>query len=383
MKDHVRYESIRPAGIGGMATVYLGEVEENGTKRPVAIKRLHDFVAEDPANLASFRNEARLVSCIHHKNVVEVLDLIEDGERPALVLEWVEGMNLAALSALAASKGRALPLDVVAAIVHDVLSGLEAAHEARREDGVPLEIVHRDVSPQNILVGVDGVTRLTDFGVAKARWRVETTTFGEIKGKLGYMAPEQLDGRADRRSDLYSAGVVLWELLTGKRFRNADALTAHLLVQIVHGLCSRPSEHAPDVAYLDAFVMRALARDADDRFETAQAMAKELTAIVRPASAERVAEVVASLIAPEMTGTDDVASPAHEAISPRAATREWPASRPSLVKRAARIEWGPTLNSRAAALRRSSDPVIGALAAARRRRARSARRADGASSACF
>jgi serine/threonine-protein kinase len=291
------YELLAPLGTGGMATVHLARmVEDGGSTRPVAVKQLHSFISEDPQNVAILVDEARLAASIKHPNVVDVVDLIEDEEgSPAIVMEWVSGTNLATLNAALNKAGRRLPLDVAVAIVCDVLAGLDAAHEARR-DGRALEIVHRDVSPQNVLVGFDGCTRITDFGVAKAAWRSQQTEAGAIKGKLGYMAPEQLEGRCDRRSDIYGAAAVLWEMLTGTRFRPADGLGAQVLVQILYGVVDAPSAHEPNVACLDEIVMRALARQADDRFATAREMADALAAQVAPASRERVAAFVKELV---------------------------------------------------------------------------------------
>ena len=302
-----RYEAMSLAGAGGMATVHLGRFDQDGTTRRVALKRLHDFIAIDPINVGILLDEARLLSCIRHPNIVRVLDLVEDpGSAPTLVMEWIDGTNLSTIAgAVSSTRDRLLPLDVVVAILRDILSGLHAAHEATRDDGLPLEIVHRDVSPQNVLVGVDGIARLTDFGIAKAAWRTQATEAGAIKGKLGYMSPEQLDGRADRRADIYSAGVILWELLTGCRLRSADGVSAQVLVQILHGIASAPSDHEPRAAILDDIVMRALARDPHDRFATALEMLELLVARVTPASPERVAAVLSSL----MGGQSDDAAP--------------------------------------------------------------------------
>jgi serine/threonine protein kinase len=292
------YEILRPLGVGGMATVYLARRKDTGRARRVAIKKLHDFIAEDPVNVAILHDEARLVSCIKHPNVVAILDVLEtaDGSSPALVMEWVEGVNLVALNAAVAKSGQRLPVDVAVAIARDVLAGLHAAHEARRDDGFALEIVHRDVSPQNILVGFDGIARLTDFGIAKATWRQQHTEVGSIKGKLGYMAPEQLEGKGDRRADLYGAAAVLWELLTGTRFRSADGEGAQVLVQILHGLAVAPSVHQADLAVLDDLLLTSLAKNPDDRFATCEEFAAELVARVAPASFQRVAEVLGELI---------------------------------------------------------------------------------------
>lgn len=366
-----RYESVRPAGVGGMATVWLGNVEEDGETRNVAIKCLHEFIAEDPANIAILEDEARLASCVHHPNVVGVLELVpaEDGTPPALVMEWVDGVNLSALAAAANRSGERLPVDVVVAIMRDVLAGLHAAHEARRDDGLALEIVHRDVSPQNILVGVDGVTRLTDFGVAKATWRTQATELGAIKGKLAYMAPEQLEGRVDRRADLFAAGVVLWELLTGARLRDGDGV--QILVQILHSRVVAPSERAPSAAVLDDIVMRALASEPDERFATTAEMAEVLVGCVAPATAERVAEVVVAL-----TGGP---TPPYSSHDPTPFTRDGEPTtdvtteRQMILPPVDETTAGPARGrERARATRRASERARGRGAASRRSRARRA-----------
>ena len=280
-------------GVGGMATVYLGHLVEQGERRRVAVKKPHAFLTADETVLAFFEDEARLGASIRHPNVVSVIDFI-GGEEPALVLEWVDGIDLAKLVRAAAKTGRRLPIDVVAAITRDVLAGLHAAHESRCEHGVALEIVHRDVSPQNVLVGFDGVARVTDFGVAKAAGRLQHTEEGSIKGKLGYLAPEQLSGSCDRRADLYAVGAVIWELLAGERLRSGDGVT--MLVEIVCGNVRAPSLVAPEAACLDALVMRALERRPDERFATAAEMLEALETAVAVASPDRVAEVVRALV---------------------------------------------------------------------------------------
>jgi hypothetical protein len=194
---------------------------------------------------------------------------------------------------------RPLPIDVTVAIVRDLLEGLHAAHETKSADGLSLDIIHRDVSPHNVLVGIDGVARVTDFGIAKSAWRREVTEMGAIKGKLAYMAPELLEAVVDRRSDLYGAGVVLWELLTGRRFRNVGSGGAAILVEILRGVPTAPSAHAPEAAVLDGVVLRALTRDLDARFATAHEMSEAIVSSVEPASAARVAAVVAAVLGSE------------------------------------------------------------------------------------
>lgn len=290
-------EIVKTLGVGGMATVYLARRDEGGRTRDVAVKKLHAFLAADSASVAVLEDEAQLGACIRHPNVVGVIDFIapvSEHDAPALVLEWIEGVDLAELVRASTKSDRRLPIDVVAAIACDVLAGLHAAHESRRDDGLALEIVHRDVSPQNILVGIDGVVRVTDFGVAKAAWRQQHTEHGAIKGKLAYLAPEQLTGLADRRADVFGLGVVLWELLTGARLRVGDGV--EVLVEILCKQIEAPSTKNADAAALDAIVMRALERCPEDRFATAEDMLAAIASVVSPAPAKRVAEVVASVL---------------------------------------------------------------------------------------
>ncbi|MCL2447368.1 MAG: serine/threonine protein kinase, partial [Polyangiaceae bacterium] len=189
-----------------------------GFARTVAIKQLHPQFAKDPEFVAMFLDEARLVARIRHPNVVPTLDVVAASSELFHVMEYVQGESLSRLARALRAREERVPLPIVVRIMNDVLQGLHAAHEARDERGVPLHIVHRDVTPQNILVGADGVARLLDFGVAKAAGRAQTTQDGQIKGKLAYMAPEQLmSAGVTRETDLYAASVVLWEMLAGER----------------------------------------------------------------------------------------------------------------------------------------------------------------------
>ncbi|MFI5312483.1 MAG: serine/threonine-protein kinase, partial [Gemmatimonadales bacterium] len=239
---------------GGMATLYFGRLlGPSGFARTVAVKCLHAQFAQDPEFSAMFLDEARLASRIRSPYVVPTLDVVsEDGEL-AIVMEYVHGQSLATLVQsfdADATRGSpavpCVPVTVAVSVLGNMLQGLHAAHEARSEDGTPLGIVHRDVSPQNILVGTDGLAHLIDFGVAKANGRLQTTREGHLKGKLAYMSPEQLRGElVTRRSDLYAASVVLWETLVGQRlFRAGDegATVTRVLVAEVRP----PSEAARD-----------------------------------------------------------------------------------------------------------------------------------------
>src|ERR1019366_7046955 len=174
--------------------------------------------ARDPEFVKMFYDEARLAACIAHPNVVPTLDVFAEGDEVFLVMEYVRGVSLAQLARMGRVAGARMPANIGLAVVGGMLQGLHAAHEARNDRGEPLELVHRDVSPQNVLVGIDGIARLLYFGVAKAAGRLQTTREGQLKGKLAYMAPEQVHGAAlTRRADIYGASVVLWEVLTGRR----------------------------------------------------------------------------------------------------------------------------------------------------------------------
>jgi serine/threonine-protein kinase len=290
-----RYSVSAELGRGGSATVYCGRLlGPGGFSRIVAIKRLHAQYANDPAFSKMFLDEARVAARIRHPNVVATLDVVaEDGE-VSLVMEYVEGESLARLLRTVSSRGERIPPRVCASIAVGALRGLHAAHEARDEQGQPLEIIHRDVSPQNVLVGADGIARVLDFGIAKALGRLQTVTReGEIKGKLGYMAPEQLRGRPLTRSaDLYATSVVLWEALTARKLFAGDT-DAIMAARLVENPVEPPSAHAPDVSpELDATVMRGLARDPADRFQDAAEMAAALEQSIGPSSLAEVGEWV-------------------------------------------------------------------------------------------
>ncbi|MBX3130429.1 MAG: serine/threonine protein kinase [Polyangiaceae bacterium] len=272
---YVLYDEI---AAGGMARVHLGRQEGAvGFSRTVAVKRLHPHLAKDPEFVAMFLDEARLAARIRHPNVVTTLDVVATAGEVFLVMEYVEGVSLSDLIKAARREGGEMPPAMAAHIAAGALSGLHAAHEARDERGESLELVHRDVSPQNIIVGTDGVARVLDFGVAKAAGRLQTTEEGRIKGKMAYMSPEQLSSSGvTRRTDVFAAGVVLWEALTGRRlFQGADP--AEIVGKVLGLEIPAPSHYAPAVsAELDAVVLRALARDPAARFPTALEMAEAL-----------------------------------------------------------------------------------------------------------
>lgn len=275
-----RYALHEEIAAGGMAAVHLGRLLGSvGFARTVAIKRLHPQFAKDPAFVAMFLDEARLCARIRHPNVVPTLDVVSLDDELFLVMEYVHGDSLARLVKTAHDRGEAVPIELSVGVMIHALHGLHAAHEATSERGTPLEIVHRDVSPQNVLVGTDGVARVLDFGIAKATSRLQVTEEGQLKGKLAYMAPEQLErDDVDRRVDVWAASVVLWELLVGRRLFTGDH-AARVMASVLKAEIDPPSRWAADVPIeLDDIVMRGLSRDREARFDTARDMAIALEA---------------------------------------------------------------------------------------------------------
>ncbi|WP_437554725.1 protein kinase [Sorangium sp. So ce367] len=292
-----RYLLYSPIASGGMASVHLGRlVGDAGFSRTVAIKRLHPALAEAPEIAESLRDEARIVARIQHPNVVAMVDLLVAEDEAFLVMEYVRGESLARLLRAARAGGAPAPVPIVASIACGALHGLHAAHEARSESGEPLGIVHRDVSPENVLVGVDGTARLLDFGIAKARGRLSTTRGGQIKGKLAYMAPEQLlCADVTRRTDVFAAGAVLWEALAGRRlFDGGDE--GDLIRAVLEEPILPPSSLAAHVPpALDAIVLRALERNPEGRYPTARELAVAIEDAVPLASPRAVGEWVEAL----------------------------------------------------------------------------------------
>ena len=284
-----RYELLFRIASGGMAEVYAARVVgEGGFEKLVAVKRMLPTLAEDEEFVQMFLDEARMAANISNAHVVQTLDL---GRDPAgalyIVMELVVGVTLSRILKEAAKVRRAIPVGMAVELLAQAASGLHAAHDATTPVGEPLHIVHRDVSPQNILVGVDGRVRITDFGLARAVARATQTQAGRIKGKFAYCSPEQLRGSAiDRRADVFALGVVAWETLAGQRLFVADHPLAimervqHMPVLPIRQVRSRVPESVSDV------VERALKRNPEDRFATAGELAMALRQAARDAGIE-------------------------------------------------------------------------------------------------
>lgn len=268
-----RYELLKRLGGGATGDVFLARQDGlTGVEKFVVVKTLSPRMAEDDRQVATFLDEARIGARLHHPNVCQLFDLgIQDGVL-YVALEYVHGVDLAHLFADLGKLDTTLPVALAVRLTADVAGGLHHAHELTDEKSRPLEIVHRDVSPSNILVTYEGGVKLCDFGMARATNRLLRTQGHALKGKVAYMAPEQMNGGiVDRRADVFSLGVVLHELLTGKRLflRPSDVET---LAAVLNAPIDPPSLHNEDVPpALDALVLKALAREPADRFQSAQA----------------------------------------------------------------------------------------------------------------
>ena len=299
-----RYQLLAKIASGGMASVYLGRIRGAvGFWRLVAIKRAHAHLVDLPGFKRTLIAEASLASKIHHPNVVPVLDVEEFEDELLLVMEYVEGATLFRL--VDEENPNPLPPPLVIRIILDACAGLHAAHTLVDEAGKPLNLIHRDVSPQNIIVGADGLSRLTDFGIAKCSETSRGST-GILKGKAGYMAPEYVDGHAiDRRVDVFALGVVLWEALARRRlFEGRNQ--ADTLRQVVNARIPALSSVVPEVgAGVSRVVAKALERSAGRRFQDAQqfgmALEEEANAVGMVAPHAEVGAYASAVVGEELS----------------------------------------------------------------------------------
>ncbi len=275
-----KYEILTPLAAGGMARIYIARTTGIGSfERHVVLKLITPERANDHTAVQMFLDEARLAASLNHQNVAQVFEVGEDAGIHYLAMEYVHGQDLRALLAKAGSQGTRVPLELALTVVAGAAAGLHHAHERRDGNGVPLGIVHRDVSPSNIMIGLDGSVKLLDFGIAKAAARSIETVSGIIKGKFAYMAPEQCRGRdVDRRSDVFSLGIILYEVTTQHRCFRADS-DFDTMHRIVTGDVVRPTRliHGYPPA-LEAIVMKALAVDANQRYQSAGQLLEALEA---------------------------------------------------------------------------------------------------------
>ncbi len=276
------YEIVRELGRGGMAVVYLAvKIDSRSPENLVAIKRVLPHLAGERRFIELFLNEARLSSKLEHPNTLQVLEFGTVNGEHFMVLEYVHGVDLRDLLRDCARASGRVPLACGLYIVGAVARGLHDAHVMRGPDGVPLGLIHRDVTPSNVMVGYDGSVRLGDFGVAKALALSKTRSVS-LKGKVAYMSPEQCSGGSiDRRSDVFSLGVLAWEVSTGRRlFRGGNEF--QIMNQVVSGNVRRPTEEDPDYPPdLEALVVEALQADPAHRFQTAQELVDAVDQFVR------------------------------------------------------------------------------------------------------
>jgi serine/threonine-protein kinase len=310
-----RYELGYEIASGGMATIYLARARgPGGFDRPFAIKRIHPHLAKQRDFVDMFLDEARLQSRISHPNVCAVVDFGEVDGTYFMAMEYLLGRPLTAIMKAVADRPelqRSLRWQALAArMIADACEGLHAAHELKDEHGRSFHLVHRDVTPHNLLLTYEGAVKVIDFGVAFAEGRAHETRTGAVKGKFAYMSPEQVRGREiDRRVDVWALGVCLWELLAGRRLYGKRS-DVELIHAIVNEPFSPPSSFVPIVPALDAIVMRALERDVERRTPTARALGRELSTFIAasgiPAGTAELAELMQELDGVERTKRLDV-----------------------------------------------------------------------------
>jgi serine/threonine protein kinase len=317
------YEIISRLSGGGMAALFVGRQSgPGGFLRHVAIKVVHDYLSGDPQLARMFLDEARLSSRIDHPNVVHVEAFGEHEGQHYLVMELVDGVTLSELLSSHVKRGARLPIEIAVGIAAQVADALHAAHETTDERGQPLGIIHRDVSPQNILVSAKGRVKLIDFGIAKAAGKLAVSHPGSVRGKLGYMAPEQALGEpVGRHSDVFALGVVLWESLTLQRLFRAENDVATLAL-VREANVEPPSRHRPELtAELDAVVISALARHREERPATAMQLRRALlrtvteALFIEPADLARLVNDIASAPLARRRGALATSSPERTDIS--------------------------------------------------------------------
>jgi serine/threonine protein kinase len=265
---------------GGMGEVFLGRIDgAHGFERPIVIKVIRNDLVQDERLAMMFVDEARIAASLHHRNIVQIVDFDRFDNGVFLVTEHVDGCDLRALLRELRSPP---PLSLAVSIIAELATGLHAAHEATGSDGQSLQLVHRDISPSNVLLGIHGEVKLSDFGVAKTRSRSYHTVSGSIKGKAPYMSPEQiLGGQLDRRSDLYSVGILMFELVTRTRLFSA-ANNAKAMQMILADEIPAPESRRADIPpALSSIIRRALAFDRDDRYATAEDLVDDIDTLAR------------------------------------------------------------------------------------------------------
>ena len=296
--EQQRYRVIERLASGGMAEVFVAESASiEGFKKKVAIKRVLPHLSEKTRFIAMFLDEARLSAHLSHSNVVQVFDIGVGDNSYFIVMEYVEGADLKACIQHLSESSRSFPIEVAVYIALKICEGLAYAHEQVAEDGQPLNAVHRDMSPPNVLISKHGEVKIVDFGLAKASTQLEKSEAGIIKGKFAYLAPEAAHGKdVDPRADIFAVGIILWEMLSGRRlFRGKSDYETVKLVQKADVPAISTINPLADSS-LDSILARALALELEDRYASARSFGRDLTRYLyklgRPVSAFDVAELV-------------------------------------------------------------------------------------------
>jgi serine/threonine protein kinase len=273
-----KYEILRKLATGGMAEIYLARVRGTaGFEKLVVLKRILPNVAEDPAFVQMFLDEARLAATLHHPNIADVYDVGEDDGTFFFTMEFIHGQDARTIQLVTRKRGERIPLEVALAIIDGTAAALDYAHEKTGPDGAPLGLVHRDVSSNNVLVSHDGAVKLVDFGIARANSQQHKTQTGTLKGKIPYMSPEQCRGLPiDRRSDLFSLGVLLYELTVGHRPFRGEADFAIMDAIVSHGAKPPTQVVSSYPPQLEAIVMKLLERAPSDRYQTGEQLLGDL-----------------------------------------------------------------------------------------------------------
>jgi serine/threonine protein kinase len=306
-----KYEILRRLATGGMAEIYLARIRGTaGFEKLVVLKRILPNVAEDPTFVSMFLDEARLAATLQHPNIADVYDVGEDRGTYFFTMEFVHGQDSRSIRAAARKRGDPVPLSIALAIVHGVATALDYAHSKTASDGTPLNLVHRDVSASNLMVSYDGAVKLLDFGIARAASSTHKTQIGTLKGKIPYMSPEQCKGLPlDRRSDLFSLGVVFYELTVGRRpFRGETDF--EVMDKIVYRGTQSPREiQASFPADLDAMIMRLLQRAPSQRYANAEELLHDLDEVMSRhhlwMSPKPISKYMRTLFADRMTALEE------------------------------------------------------------------------------
>jgi serine/threonine-protein kinase len=340
-----RYELLKKLAAGGMGQVFLARKKGVGFEKLVVLKRILPHLVEDEEFFTMFLDEARLTARLNHPNIAQIFDVEAEAGQHLVVMEYVQGEDVRRVEKRARAAAVKLPIGVICRIIADAAAGLDYAHKARDDKGQPLGIVHRDISPQNVLVGFDGGVKLIDFGVAKAAGRAQHTATGVLKGKFPYMSPEQAEGlEIDARSDIFALGIVMWELLCDKRLFKGDS---DVMSQRLVKACQVPAPSMVDPSIpksLDALVLKALAKDRDERFQdatafrlaiedftletTTPASSAHLSAFMQKLYADRIAQLADPSQLDELPADSDI-----EGFGPRVTMATPVTSSKSMVRR--------------------------------------------------